>query len=84
MSKHGQVEDALPNPSLQVSNEECHFFGPDNWAPFRRNPPGMSTESLLTRADKLPALTFVFSSSLFTEQNEERSVARNSLLTTGT
>lgn len=69
---------------MQVSTEECHFFGPDNWAPFRRNPPGMSTESLLTRADKLPGLTFVFSSSPFTEQDEECSVARNSLLTMGT
>lgn len=44
----------------------------------------MPTESLLMRANKLPALTFVFTSSPFTEQNEEHSVARNSLLTTGT
>lgn len=43
---------ALANLSVQGAIEECNFFAPDNWAPSKRNPLRMPTESLLTRANK--------------------------------
>lgn len=36
------------------------YFAPDKWALSKRNTLRMPTESLLTRANKLPALTFIF------------------------
>lgn len=62
---------ALAKLHLQVANKECNFFAPNNWAPSIRNPLRMPTESLLTRANKLPALACIFASSPFPEQNEQ-------------
>lgn len=75
---------ALANLRLQVADEECNFFAPDNWAPPERNPLRMPTESLLMRANKLPALILFLLAHPFLSKTNSISVPRNSLLTEGT